>query len=123
MSGSNDNLPPGCTQDALDRALGWDDDFAPELTEEELDAEYRERIEVAADDAPPLVFHECAPAPIAHPMSYRGWESEFRDFLKQLANDDVFAALHLATREVIARKSPAIDYERLGYDLAVGRRA
>jgi len=42
----------------LDRAP-WDDLDPPEPTEAELDADYLDRIELAADDAPPIVFSEC----------------------------------------------------------------
>ena len=134
---SCNNLPSGCSQAALDRAIEWDDDFEPELSDAELEAEYVERLDLAAghefSNIPPNVFHELPAAPVAHPMSYTGWEAEFRAFLKELSAEDVREARRLADAELYNRPSPlahladrkpaSLDYERLGYALATGRLA
>lgn len=98
----DNNLPQGTTQESLDRALGWDDEH-PELSDEELEAEYMEKLESAAADAPPLVFHECdgSPEPLALSKARR---AEFRDFLKVLGLRDLRGVSDMASRELAMRK-------------------
>lgn len=99
----DNNLPQGTTQESLDRALGWDDETPPELSEAELEAEYMEKLESAAVDAPPLVFHECAGS--LEPLTLsKARRAEFRDFLKVLGLHDLRGVADMASQELAMRK-------------------
>lgn len=126
---SSFNLPDGCPE-YLDRPLGWDDENPPELTDAELEAEYLERIEELAADAPTNVFHECA-APVAVPTLSEGQWTELEAFMEALTPDDLYHLMETATNMVegLYRRSPSprkpatIDYVQLGYTLATRRSA
>jgi hypothetical protein len=51
------NYPAGVTDAMIDELLGYDE---PELTDEELDAMYLDRLEQEAAALPPAEFPECA---------------------------------------------------------------
>ena len=52
------NLPPGCTEDQIDRAAGSDQPEY-ELTEADLQEAYEDRIDQESPSAPDPVFYEC----------------------------------------------------------------
>jgi hypothetical protein len=97
----------------------------PEPTEAELQDEYEERIEAAADDAPPNVFYECA-APIPM-LAMPPWRvAEFQQFLAVLTNFDLRQVRQMADAELYDREMPlsarkpaaSIDYKGMMISLA-----
>lgn len=99
-------LPPGCSQEQLDAALGFEPEI--EATEEEQYAEYVEKILASAHLAPPNVFWECAPQASARFAARRlsaGERAELMKLIDELTTQDlewVSDQVNAAERRVFA---------------------